>query len=319
MLKLLISIITILSLNACSKKNLQENQENIFEPYRFKTLILSNGLKINYNIQGKENGTNIVLVHGGGDSQSLYIDWVKALKDQYRILTFDLPGHGLSGQLSNVKEYGAPKFAETIGNIVDALKIDKFILAGHSFGGDATARYALANPNKVKGLILIGAGGFITPDELKAREQIKNLTDKQAIEAVFGPQFANAKVRRQDIITSLKGFVHNPNNIREEAIERFYIMTQYTPNKEVYNQMQINYFRKHKDLVGLNTLEIPTLLLWGAQDPLVPVQIAKQKFHKQLKNSELVTLEGIGHLPTDEAPKECLEALVKFLKKNNLN
>ncbi|WP_272149241.1 alpha/beta fold hydrolase [Tenacibaculum aiptasiae] len=316
MMKLVLGILLILSIKSCSKSN---NPEDIFTPYRFETLTLSNGLKLNYKIQGNLKGKNMILVHGGGDSQSMYNSWINTLKTDFKIITFDLPGHGLSSPFQNKLDYGAPKFSETLNLVVKALNIDKFILAGHSFGGDAATRFTLENPNKVTGLILIGSGGFLTTEELKARNLIKNLTDEQAIETIFGPQYPNAIITRDQIRQSLKGFTYNPNNISNDAIERFYTMAQYKPNKDTYNQMQINYLRNHQDLENLETLQVPTLLLWGAKDPLVPVKIAIEKFDSKLPNSELVILNNIGHLPLDEAPQESIESLVKFLKKNNLN
>lgn len=317
--KIIVSLLLIMAVKGCAKHEVNiSTPNNMFVPYRFNTLTLPDGLKINYNVQGKKEGRNIVLVHGGGDSQTEYNPLINDLKKEYSLITFDLPGHGLSDPLPNPQDYTMDKFSEIIGQIVEKLNIEDFIIVGHSFGGDAVARYVLANPKKVKGMILIASGGFITAEELKLREQIKYLTDEQAIKAVFGYQDPNASFTRNDIRQSIAGFFHSPDKISNATVERFFVMAHYEPNKGAYNQMQINYFRHHKDLSGLNTLQTPTLLLWGAKDKLVPVSIAQGKFNKQIPNSILVILDDVGHLPIDEASKKSSNSIVDFLTTNNL-
>ena len=108
-------------------------------------LVMENGARVHYRDQGKEDGLPIVLVHGAMASLHTWEPWVEILGERYRIITLDLPAHGLTGAVPS-GEYDADAFTKTIDVVVDEAGLDAFVLGGNSMGGGATWRYALAHP-----------------------------------------------------------------------------------------------------------------------------------------------------------------------------
>ena len=120
-------------------------------------LNMENGARVHYRDQGNLDGLAVILVHGGMSSLHTWEPWVKILGEQYRIITLDLPGFGLTGAVPNADSnaYGAAAFNRTISAVPNATGVERFVLGGNSMGGGATWRYALANPERVLAMILV--------------------------------------------------------------------------------------------------------------------------------------------------------------------
>jgi pimeloyl-ACP methyl ester carboxylesterase len=117
-------------------------------------LTLENGSRIHYRDQGQSAGLPILLVHGAMASLHTWEPWVQVLGENYRLVTLDLPAHGLTGQVPN-EEYGADAFTAAIEAVANELGLDSFVLGGNSMGGGATWRYALENSDRVRAMVLI--------------------------------------------------------------------------------------------------------------------------------------------------------------------
>lgn len=276
---------------------------NQLSKYAFETLELKNGLKINYRIQGNPNGKNLLLIHGGGDSQSVWDIWLDSLKSDYRIITFDLPGHGLSDPLPNA-DYSISKFVEYTKSVVDGLNLSNFILGGHSFGGETALYYVLANPGKVQKLLLVCPGGFIQDYEREAGRQITHLTDKQ-VEQYYFPEFRGSK---EEYKKGFKDYYYNINRFSDESLTRMYMLSRYDKNRKAVTQFNINHLRNDKDIENLNTISIPTLLLWGKNDKILFVKTA-EKFKAEIQHVDLILYDQVGHMLQEEHPQSINDVL----------
>ncbi len=98
----------------------------------------------------------LVLVHGAMASLHTWEPWAEILSERYRVITLDLPAHGLTGAVPN-GEYGAAAFTQTINAVVNEIELDTFVLGGNSMGGGATWRYALEHPQRVSAMVLVDA------------------------------------------------------------------------------------------------------------------------------------------------------------------
>ncbi|MDP5002589.1 MAG: alpha/beta hydrolase, partial [OM182 bacterium] len=110
-------------------------------------LIMENGARVHYRDQGQEDGMPVVLVHGAMASLHTWEPWVEILGQRYRVITLDLPAHGLTGAVPS-GEYGAEAFTQTIDAVANEVGLDTFVLGGNSMGGGATWRYALEHPQR---------------------------------------------------------------------------------------------------------------------------------------------------------------------------
>ena len=115
-------------------------------------LPMENGARVHYRDEGNAAGAAVVLIHGAMASLHTWEPWVTILGQQYRVITLDLPAHGLTGQVPE-HAYGADAFTETIHAVVNELGVERFVLGGNSMGGGATWRYALAYPERVQAMI----------------------------------------------------------------------------------------------------------------------------------------------------------------------
>jgi pimeloyl-ACP methyl ester carboxylesterase len=107
--------------------------------------------------QGK-GGLPVVFVHSFAGNSSHWDAQLDHLKERRRAIAFDLRAHGES--VPSVRgDYAVRSFAEDIGAVVDALGLERFVLVGHSLGGAAGIAYAGAHPDRVAGLLLVGAPG----------------------------------------------------------------------------------------------------------------------------------------------------------------
>ena len=129
-----------------------------------------------FNIQGKgislfvddggKDGIPVVLVHSFGGSTRHWEAQLDHLREKRRAIAFDLRGHGQSGNPSS-EDYHVQSLSGDIEAVVDSLRLDRFVLVGHSMGGSAAIEYAMRNPEKVAGLVLVGTPGKSPASESK--------------------------------------------------------------------------------------------------------------------------------------------------------
>jgi pimeloyl-ACP methyl ester carboxylesterase len=121
--------------------------------------IEANNLKFHYWRSGQ--GPDLVLVHGlGGNLAGWHLNMVPALQQEYRILTYDLRGHGRSD--APPVGYSTGDMARDLRGLLDALQIEKAALVGHSWGADIVLHFALLHPERVSELVIV-EGGLLAP------------------------------------------------------------------------------------------------------------------------------------------------------------
>src|ERR1700730_10555356 len=109
--------------------------------------------------QGNPDGIPLVLIHGSNGSLYEWEGWARELGAQARLISVDLPGHGLTGAWPR-DEYTVEAYAYFIEVLVDTLNLDRFVLAGHSLGGAVAWTFAATRPDRVSQLILIDSAGY---------------------------------------------------------------------------------------------------------------------------------------------------------------
>ena len=112
-------------------------------------LTLADDSRIHYRDEGTRHGEPIVLVHGFGASLHAWMPWVELLGDRFRVVTLDLPAHGLTGAIPS-GDYSTRRYVETIDLLTNHLGLTSFTLGGSSMGGTVAYHYAVAHPRKSK-------------------------------------------------------------------------------------------------------------------------------------------------------------------------
>jgi pimeloyl-ACP methyl ester carboxylesterase len=212
---------------------------------------------------------------------------LEGLADVARVIAIDLPGHGLSGGL----EIGTiSDVASVVHEFLDALSLDKVVLAGHSMGGAVVQAIALAHPERLSGLILVGTGA-----RLRVLPQIFTELEGNYAEGVrFLIDLAIARDAPPDLRAALvRQTLPVPPDILIgdfRACDAFDVM----------------------DRIG--SVRVPTLIVCGADDRLTPPKYSRY-FRDRIGGSRLAIVEGAGHYVQLERPDETNEAIRAFLSR----
>ena len=135
------------------------------DPSRFTEI---GGVRVHFRDQGKKDGPTIMLLHGTNVSLHTWEDWVSELSDEFRLVTLDLPGHGLSGRLPG-DDYQPENILAFLKQFVEKLGLTRFSIVGNSWGGYIAWRYALAHAENIERLVLIDSSGYPYADPLAWR------------------------------------------------------------------------------------------------------------------------------------------------------
>ena len=263
------------------------------------TIANINGVDLNYEVAGQ--GEAIVFLHGMTGSTEDWANQIPVLSPKYKFVALDMRGHGKSAAPPGEEEYSIPIFADDVLALLRLLDIKKCCLAGHSVGGFIALQLALEHQDMLAGLVLVDtSSGQIgrAPGFAELRQKLDELARSQGLEAAFEYDVANNPMR-------IERFQKHPE--QEEIARRKVLKT----SVDGYIYCPRGSARRESVTFRLPEIKVPTLIYWGDEDMgfTKAVQILKQG----IPDSELVTVEGVGHSPHEDAPDVFNEALLKFL------
>ena len=131
-------------------------------------LDLPDGVRVHYRDQGNRNGPVLVLVHGFSASLHTWEPWVQSLGGQYRIITLDLPGHGLTRAPATYVS-STQKQVDVVAQTTERLGVQSCVLGGNSMGGGVAWTFATLHPELLKGLVLSTASVCRAPRPTPSR------------------------------------------------------------------------------------------------------------------------------------------------------
>lgn len=260
-----------------------------------------------YHVAG--DGPPVVLLHGGGwDAAALsWRETVPALAENHTVYAPDLPGYGDSDppeRTPSVDSYGT-----FVGDFLDAVSIDTAALVGVSLGGSVALAVALSRPERVSRLVLVdsyGLGGMVPGGSLGALfVRIPWLSE--AIERLLTR-------RRRLTALSVRSIVH-PANLTPELVDEVWAVARdhdgrtwraFQRNEVGFGGLKTNYVARLPDL------SVPTLLVHGENDSLVPVEWSVRA-GTLIPDAEVRILPQCGHWPPREVPKQFTELVSAFL------
>jgi pimeloyl-ACP methyl ester carboxylesterase len=256
----------------------------------------------------------IVLLHGTSASLHTWDGWAAALKGQRRVIRFDLPGFGLTGPWSDSFNgayphalYEGDAYARFTLALLDALQVQRAVLAGNSLGGEVAWRAAFLAPQRVAGLVLVDASGppftpLLVPLGFRvARIPVLN----RAMEFLLP---------RPLVARSVAEVYGNPARVSEELVDRYYELTLREGNRRALST-RLQHLQSGEDAQRIATLKLPTLVLWGGRDRLIPPSVGQQ-FKRQIAGSQLQVFDALGHVPQEEDPAATVAAVKVFLGLN---
>jgi len=270
-------------------------------------ITLDDGLKVHFTDTGPRDHPALVLVHGFSASLHTWADWKRDLQQDYRVITLDLPGHGLS-RAEDPSQATMPRFAEVVLELTDSLEADTFTIAGNSMGGSVAWHTALAAPERVDGLILVDASGW--NDEAGEDSEHEPLVFR-----LLANPLARTVLKDLDLTSmvrsGLEGSYVDQSFVTEELVQR-YVSLARAPGHRATLMALMSRPREGLTAERLAPLDMPTLIMWGREDNLIPVRHA-EKFAAAIPHAELVIYDNIGHLPQEEAAQTSISDVREFM------
>jgi pimeloyl-ACP methyl ester carboxylesterase len=256
------------------------------------------GLHIEYLEGGV--GDVLILLHGFGANKDNWTRIGRYLTPHFRVIAPDLPGFGESTREPEA-DYSIVAQSERLHTFTRALKIKSFHLAGNSMGGAISGIYAARYPKDVKSLWLIAPGGVASA----APSEISRVLDEGKNHPLI---VHNVEEYEQllDFVFAKRPFIPSPikRYLAQEAIDH------YPLNQKIFKQIH-NAVDTPPMEVTLSGLPVPTLILWGTNDRVLHVS-GGRILKSVMPEAKLVIMEGVGHLPMFETPKESAEFYLNF-------
>lgn len=258
---------------------------------------------------GKSLPEAIVLLHGTSASLHTWQGWTQALSDEYCVVSMDLPGFGLTGPYTDEStKYSSANYAKFVIQVLNSLNLKQapqLTLAGNSLGGKIAWRTAILYPEYVQKLILIDAAGYpATPKHIP-------LGFKLAKYPALTPVLSRI-LPREVVKKSILSVYADDTKVDESLVDRYYDLTLRQGNRKALNR-RLRDTDNESDPAQIKQLDLPTLIIWGAQDDLIPVENAAL-FHKDIANSQLKIFDDLGHVPHEEDSVATVKVAKNFLQ-----
>lgn len=276
--------------------------EELSPRYAFETLTLSSGLNINYRDEGPPDARTVLLLHGGGDSLNTWNGWASRLNARYRVVRFDLPGHGLSDPYPDGR-HDSRRFSRSLKRFVDEYGLDDFALVGHSFGGETALHYMTEQDGRAGLLTLVGPGAYAPTDAdlERAYEKIREM----------GTLSSLGLMSLEDSMTLM---YYDTAAMPAGFMQSLADLGRYDKNQGAYQSLEEASEENYQEVSGADTIAVPTLILCGAEDLIVHVDSICRRLSREIPGSELIVYPKVGHMIPHEA-ESSVDDFAAFLQK----
>lgn len=256
------------------------------------------GINVCYDVEGK--GDNLLLIHGLGAGRKVWDHLIPQASRLFTVYAMDLPGFGCSDKPDVT--YGVPFYVEFIIKFMDATGIDKTAIAGSSMGGTIAAAFAAKYPDKVTRLLLIAPSG-LTPLHSPPLKSI----------ALADASFWLMSHSRGMLEKMFEDLFYDRSNIPQELVDAMWLQMKDPNYRRAYTRNSTYLSYVHQEFPeSLKQITAPVLILWGANDAMVPVADA-DKFAAMIPGSEVKLFDRCGHMVLQEAKGASTDAILSFL------
>ena len=275
-----------------------------------RTLIL-HGRPVIYAEAGA--GPVLLLVHGMGGGYENWREVIGPLARRYTVIAPDLPGHGASAPSNG--DYSVGALAVGLRDLLLALGHERATLVGHSLGGGVAMQLAYQFPELAERLVLVSSGGLGPEVSLILRAAALPGSELWITVSAQTATWVGPAVGRALAAVRLQ-----PNPATAE-VARGYASLAHPGRRAAFlatlrSVIGLGGQRiDASDLLYLST-GIPTLIVWGARDPIIPVSHG-ERAHAAILGSRLEIFDGVGHIPQLEAPDRFVTVLERFLEQTD--
>lgn len=254
------------------------------------------------HVVDRGDGPPAVLLHGFGASSYSWRRVQERLAEAgYRTLAVDLRGFGVSERPPSKAAYSRYRQGEIVVELLDELGLDRAHLVGHSYGGSISIALAARAPERLRSLTLVGSAAVEYPQR------------RRTPVAAFRPLarlFARLSLSRGRIERGLRRSIADDAIVTGELVDAYFERLAIEGAPRAFWALTAPYDDPQGG-IRLASLTVPTLGVWGSEDTLIAADGARRAVCA-IPQGAFVTLDGIGHLPMEEAPERLAEWLARF-------
>jgi pimeloyl-ACP methyl ester carboxylesterase len=298
-----LALVMTLCLAGCGASGPSLTAAELAKKYPEKKYVQLDGVSLHYEQDGL--GRPLIFLHGIPTDYLLWRNITPALTYGNTIYNLDLMGFGLSEKPAN-QTYSLDTYVGQLSKLIANFHLDNPILVGHEIGGVIATLYTLRNPGKVRKLIIMDAPLYSAAPPLVVRLLRTRLVGDLFTGDWFLKRILRGGMIKPELMTDaivndyLKPYHEDPG--ARSALLKCVRELNLRPVLE--NEVQAN----------LGKIQIPTLIVWGADDPYVPLDFAK-KLKDEIPNSELYVVLRSGHYVQEERGEDVRAALKEFIDK----
>ncbi len=262
------------------------------------------GVDIRYRLQGPADRPVVVLIHSHFLDMRMWDAWLPVLSQDYRVLRYDLAGHGLTGPDPGGR-YTVARDVELLEGLLTALHIEQLALVGSSLGGNIAFSFSARHPERTRALVLINSGGL-------KRKTHRNGSQIPGWADALMPLLPPLALHR-----FLQWMAADPAAVDAPLKTRFVHMWRRSGNRQA-ELARLRQFATGEPDALLAAVSAPSLILWGADNPQLPVELSLA-FADKLRAASTVERKvypGAGHLLPLERPQASAQDSLNFLRQH---
>ncbi|MEA2309098.1 MAG: hypothetical protein QOG86_2349 [Thermoleophilaceae bacterium] len=263
------------------------------------------GRRVHYVDMGSGDGPPIVLVHGLSGNWQNWLENIPRLAGERRVVALDLPGFGQSED--PVDRITMSGYGRAVDALCEELGLGEVVLVGNSMGGFVTAETAIQLPERVERLVLVSAAG-ITTNSLR-REPVMvwgRIAMMAGARGAAERRMAILRPRLRHMIFSM--LVRHPSRISAEIL---WEISEGAGRRAFKPALEAILDYDFRDRLG--DIRVPTLVVWGRNDMLVPVADAAE-YERLIPSARKVVLDETGHIAMVERPRTFNDLLLEFAR-----
>jgi pimeloyl-ACP methyl ester carboxylesterase len=272
--------------------------------------IAIHGREVAYRLEG--DGPLIVLVHGMAGSAATWDRVIPALAEQFTVLALDLPGHGSSAKPID-GDYSLGSFASVVRDLLITLDLGRGTIVGQSLGGGVAMQFAYQFPSRCERLVLVGSGGLgpeVTP--------LLRVLAFPGAEFLYPVIFASIlRDAGRGVFSGLRRLGLRPSAYVDQIWQHYESLTEPETRAAFARTLRSVVDASGQRVSAHDRLPlaraIPTLIIWGADDAIIPSHHAAEAA-ATLPNSRVEIFERVGHFPHCEDPDRFVRVLTDFIK-----
>ncbi len=272
---------------------------------RYRTV---HGYRRAFRVAG--SGSPLVLVHGIGDSSATWESVLSALARRHLVIAPDLLGHGHSDKPR--ADYSVAAYANGVRDLLGVLGLERVTLVGHSLGGGVAMQFAYQFPERVERLVLVGSGGAgmeVTPllraASVPGAHVALSMLRLPGMRLQIGLLAEAMRTLGSDVGVDAREMLRVMDALPDATARSAFLRTLRAVvdwRGQVVTMLDRCYL----------TRGMPTLLVWGARDPVIPVAHA-HRAHKAMPGSRLEIFDDAGHFPFHTDPARFVRLIDDFV------